>query len=41
MHTVVMAIGTMELKSVMEKTLDIKPATHICLGKVQFRDSVL
>lgn len=41
MHTAVMAIGMMELRSVMEKTLDIKPATHICLGKIQFKHSVI
>lgn len=37
MHSVVMDIVMMELRSVTEKTLDIKPATHICLGKIQYK----
>lgn len=41
MHTAVMAIGMMELRSVIEKTLDIKPATLICLGKIQFKHSIM
>lgn len=41
MRTAVMAITTMELRSVTEKTLDIKPATLICLGKIQFKHSVI